>query len=239
MSRFLVCIHDATPAFARETEIMIRELGPLVGRRLAFGIVPDWHGRWPLAAHRDYCRLLQETSNELLLHGHSHRRLQGSGPVSWLTSKCDEMNGLDPAATYRLLQRAQSAFAEAFGAPAAGFVAPGWQAGHVRGEQARRAGLEYVLGFFAVTRASGGRVPLATWTWDCGRWGWLGHVGHEAGRVMTLAGKRTVSLAIHPGDLERGFWPGVLLVVRRLLDAGHLPATPRQLLQPSHAEAAF
>ena len=50
----LVCIHDAAPPFARETEAMIRDLTPLVGRRLAVGVVPDWHGQWPLA------RLLEE-----------------------------------------------------------------------------------------------------------------------------------------------------------------------------------
>ncbi len=103
MSRFLICIHDATPASARETEVMIRELAPLVGCRLAFGVGPEWHEQWPLAAHRDYCRLLQETSNELLLHGYAHRRSEGTGPVSWIASRCDEMNDLDPAATERLL----------------------------------------------------------------------------------------------------------------------------------------
>ena len=238
MSRFLICIHDASPASARETQMMIRELAPLVGRRLSFGVVPDWHGEWPLAAHRDHCAFLKESSQELLLHGYAHRRRQGWGPVSWIASGCDEMNGLDQEETHRLLHRAQSAFADAFGAPAAGFLAPGWQAGQLRGEHARRVGLAYVLGFFAVAKVAGGRVPLATWTWDCGRWGWLGHVGHEVGRAMKLAGKRTVSLALHPKDLERGFWPGILLLVRRLLDGGHVPATPGELLRSAHAEVA-
>lgn len=69
MRRFLVCIHDATPAYARETRAMIRDLTPLLGRRLCFGVVPNWYGEWPLAAHPDYCRLITEASEELLLHG--------------------------------------------------------------------------------------------------------------------------------------------------------------------------
>ena len=40
MRRFLVCIHDATPAYARETRVMIRDLAPFLGRRLSFGVVP-------------------------------------------------------------------------------------------------------------------------------------------------------------------------------------------------------
>ena len=45
---FLGCILDASPAFARETRVMIRDLAPLLGRRLSFGVVPNWHGEWPL-----------------------------------------------------------------------------------------------------------------------------------------------------------------------------------------------
>ena len=67
--RFVVCIHDATPAYERETRAMIGDLAPILGRRLSFGVVPDWHGQWHLAAHPDYCHLVQESSAELLLHG--------------------------------------------------------------------------------------------------------------------------------------------------------------------------
>ena len=60
--RFVVCIHDATPAYARETRAMIHHLAPIIGRRISFAVVPDWYGEWPLAAHRDYCRLVRESS---------------------------------------------------------------------------------------------------------------------------------------------------------------------------------
>ena len=30
MRRFLVCIHDATPAYARETRVMIQDLAPFL-----------------------------------------------------------------------------------------------------------------------------------------------------------------------------------------------------------------
>src|SRR5918994_4127444 len=104
MRPFLICIHDATPAYARETRLMIRDLAPLVGRRLSFGVVPDWHGAWPLAANPDYCRLVQEASEELLLHGYFHTPQRGSGPVTWLAGGSDELNGLDPAERRRTLQ---------------------------------------------------------------------------------------------------------------------------------------
>ena len=43
---------------------MLRDLAPLLERRLAFGVVPNWHGEWPLAVHADYCRLVQEVAQK-------------------------------------------------------------------------------------------------------------------------------------------------------------------------------
>ena len=93
MRPFLVCIHDATPAYARETRVMIRDLAPFLGRRLSFGVVPNWHGEWPLAAHPDYCRLVPEGSEELLVHGYFHQRQRGWGPTTLFVEGCDEMHG--------------------------------------------------------------------------------------------------------------------------------------------------
>ena len=184
MKSFLVCIHDATPAYARETRTIIRDLAPLVGRRISFAVVPDWHGQWPLAAHPDYCRLVHEHSSELFLHGYFHRRRRGAGPTTWLTESGDEMNGLDRDETRHALEHGQRVFIEVFGKPARAFLAPAWRLGRVRLDlQGNRLGLQYVVGFFSLASASGRNVPLATWTWDCGRWPWLGHVGHGIGSL--------------------------------------------------------
>jgi peptidoglycan/xylan/chitin deacetylase (PgdA/CDA1 family) len=235
MRPFVVCIHDATPAWARETRLMIRDLAPLVGRRLSFGVVPDWYGEWPLAAHPDYCRLVQEASEELLLHGYFHRRQRGWGITTVLTDGSDEMNGLDAEETRRTLERGQRVFARVFGESARGFLAPGWQPGRVRGVIGS-LGLEHVLGYFSLESSSGRSVPLATWTWDCGRWGWLGHLGHGIGWLLQSPDGRVPALAIHPRDLERGFWPKVLRLTEELLENGYEPSTVAALLEASDVE---
>src|SRR4051794_40628261 len=99
---------------------MLRDLAPLVGRRLSFGVVPDWCGQWPLASHPGYCRLVQEGSEELLLHGYFHRRRRGRTPLSWLVESSDEMNGLGELETQQTLERGQHVFTEVFGQPARG-----------------------------------------------------------------------------------------------------------------------
>ena len=227
---FLVCIHDVSPAHARETRTMLRDLGPLVGSCIAAGVVPDWHGAWPLAAHRDYCRVVGDATGEILLHGYSHRRRNGFGPVTLLAGACDEMNGLDAQETLHLLERGQRALEQAFGSRARGFLAPGWQRGHVRPRSGRGSGLDYSLGFFSLATPTGRGIPLATWSWDCGRARWLGHVGHGVGRFLNALDGRVPALAIHPADLHRGFWPRILRLVDELLATGHQPTIPSRLL---------
>ena len=227
---FLVCIHDATPAHDLETRVMIRDLAPLIGRSLSVGVVPDWHGQWPLAAHPDYCRLVQESADDLLLHGYFHRRQHGWGPATLLTDGSDEMNGLDRDETHHILERAQRDFTDAFGRPARGFLAPAWQSGHVRLDTANPFGLDHVLGFFSVTSESR-RIPLATWTWDSSRWSWTGHVGHGIGRLLHSLGRGVPTLAIHPRDIERGFWPAILRLTEQLLESGCEPSTVSGLLR--------
>jgi peptidoglycan/xylan/chitin deacetylase (PgdA/CDA1 family) len=233
---FLVCIHDATPAYARETREMIHGLAALLGRRLACGVVPDWHGEWPLAAHRDYCRFVQESCDELLLHGYFHLRRHGWGPATFLAEACDEMSGLDAVETRQALERGQDVFSDVFGEPAGGFLAPAWQVGHVRLDDGNAPGLNHVLGFFSLVSGGTRRIPLATFAWDCGRWGWLGHVGDGIGRMLELLDRGVPTLAIHPRDLERGYWPRILQLTEKLLEAGYEPSTPARLLETSHVE---
>ena len=236
--RLHVCIHDATPAYARETQVMIQDLAPLVGRRFSFGVVPNWHGEWPLAEHADYCRLVQESAEELLLHGYFHQRQRGRGPISVFAGNSDEMNGLDPEETRQTIERGQRVFTDAFGATARGFLAPGWQPGHVRPENLDAFRLEHVLGFFSLQSRDGRKVPLATWTWDCGRWGWLGHVGHGIGWLRRSLDRGVPILAIHPRDLERGFWPTILQLTEELLESGYQPSTLAGLVEATDAEVA-
>ena len=231
MRPFLVCVHDATPAYAREIQAMLRDLAPLIGRRLSLGVVPNWNRQWHLTGHPEYCRLIRENAEELLLHGYFHRRQRGWGPATWLAEGSDEMNGLDVQETRSIIERGQRVLAEVFGEPARGFLAPAWQPGHVRARNAETLGdIEHVLGFFSLQSRAGRRIQLATWSWDCGRWRWLGHVGHGIGRLSYFLDRGVPTLAIHPRDLDRGFWQRILRLIRKLLDSGYEPSTPGRLL---------
>src|SRR5262245_47565719 len=122
MPPFLVCVHDATPAFARETWRIIRDLSPRLEHRFALGVVPNWHGEWPLDKHGDFCRMVRGAADELMLHGFFHHRPRGAGPVTLLAGRCDEMNGLSLEETERTIDEGQRVFAAVFGEPARGFL---------------------------------------------------------------------------------------------------------------------
>ena len=92
-------------------------------------------------------------------------------------------------------------------------------------------GLDHVLGYFALESSAGRTVPLATWTWDCGRWSWLGYIGHGIGWLSQSLSLGVPVLAIHPRDLERGFWPKILRLTSELLDTGYEPSTVAGLLE--------
>ena len=93
--------------------------------------------------------------------------------------------------------------------------------------------MDHVLGFFSLESRAGRKVCLATSTWDCGRWGGLGHVGHGIGWLLRSLERGVPTLAIHPRDLQRGFWPKILRLTRELLEAGYEPSTSADLLQAS------
>ena len=87
--------------------------------------------------------------------------------------------------------------------------------------------------FFSLESRDGRKVHVATWSWDCGRWGWLGHLGQGIGWLSQSLDHRVPTLAIHPRDLERGFWPSILRLTQKLLETGYEPSTPAGLLERS------
>jgi hypothetical protein len=148
------------------------------------------------------------------------------------------MNGLDREQTRRTLERGQRVFVEAFGERARGFLAPAWQTGQVRVPAINAVGLDHVVGFFSLESCASRKVPLATWAWDCGRWRWLGHLGHAVGWLSQSLARGVPTLAIHPRDIERGFWPTIVRLTRKLVDAGYEPSTVAALLESEPARRA-
>jgi len=58
-------------------------------------------------------------------------------------------------------------------------------------------------------------------------------VGHGLGYLSQSFDRRVPVLAIHPRDLERGFWPAILRLATELVEAGYEPTTAAGLIEAS------
>jgi predicted deacetylase len=135
--RALLALHDVTPAF--ETEIRLA-LGLLRQWRLpppALAVVPDYHGRWPLANHPDFCAYLANAGSEVLLHGYDHRAPGGvwpEGRVERLKARLvgveAEFHTLPFGRAVERVERGCDEVERALGTRPEGFVAPGWLEHH-------------------------------------------------------------------------------------------------------------
>jgi hypothetical protein len=64
-------------------------------------------------------------------------------------------------------------------------------------------------------------------------------VGHGIGWLLQSLGGRVPVLAIHPRDLELGFWPRILELTEALVERGYEPSTLTTLIEARDAEIAL
>lgn len=77
-----VSIHDVSPLFEREIDLAL-EVTRAAGVRPALLVVPDYHGRAPLAEHPRFVerlQALQQDGHEIYLHGYYHRARRWDDP---------------------------------------------------------------------------------------------------------------------------------------------------------------
>lgn len=236
----LVVIHDFSPQFVPELNRIVEAMQGVVGNRLAAAVVPRWHGMSSITSDRSidrHYRDLLGAVEERLLHGWTHRSQSRFTPVSILTGNADELRGLSRATILEHLRCGQAEFAELTGEQAVGLIPPAWQLPICATDL---ASMGFVMRFRTMEscRKADCRVPLATWSWDWGRLGFISRGGELVGRWLKYRNRSAVPcIAIHPADVRRGLLPCIVRLVRQLVDAGHDSTTPGALM--SQAVAVF
>lgn len=224
---FHIAVHDVAPVWATEIDEIFGALGPLVGARVAAGLVPCWHGE-PLRAGDD--ALVGGRAEELLLHGWEHRRAGGRGPISLLTVGADEFSGLARAEARRRLERGRDLLETVFARPIDGFLPPAYQFGAVDPALLAEIGFRYRVGWARAADVRGTSVRLATRSWDVSPVAALSALGAGAGRLAEMRRNTVPAIVIHPLDVRRGLLPRAVTTVRSMLDRGRRPALVRELL---------
>ena len=227
---FVVCVHDAAPAFRRELDEIVARLAELVGRTLCLAVVPSWQGRWPLTRDRGFCDWAQAAAGELLLHGYTHATSQPKRLWSRIVGGANEFAGLPASDAHARVAQGQAIARAVFGEELPGFVAPAWHMGALDHARLRGSGVRYTVGIARLTDGEGRRVPLATWSWDAGPIRTLGAAGELIGRMAALRAHAVPCVVLHPADVRRGYLPRALARVRSLLARGRQPALFRDVV---------
>jgi predicted deacetylase len=207
----LVSIHDVTPALAPRVEALWA-LAQRHGVTPALLVVPNWHGRWPLAEYPEFVRWVRARADdgaEIFLHGERHDEvgLPRSIGDSWRafnkTAREGEFLTLDGPAARERIDRGLALF-EQLGLRPIGFVPPAWLARDACYDVLAQAGLRFAENDGAVVK-----LPTQTWIRSpVVRWSGRTPFRARASAVVADARWRlqrqadVVRIAFHPSDLD-------------------------------------
>lgn len=225
----LVVVHDFSSVFLQELTHITQVLQRLVGRCMTAAIVPRWHGHCGCRTQSAYTDLLP-CYDEHMLHGWTHHSGSYWRPLSLMTGSADEFRGMSPQRIAARLENAHQDFHELTGGRARGLLPPAWQL-PVSANQLY--GFEYVMRYGSLQSCDrvSKTLPLATYSWDWGRLGWLGYGGELLGDWSARGRQEAaVCIAIHPIDVARGYFARAVQRIENLLDRGVRASTPAELL---------
>ena len=212
---FIVCIHDACPQSSHLIIRIINNITPLVENIMTVAVIPQSYGIPWRCEDQDLICELRERTTEILLHGLTHRRVGNCSPFSFLIEKADELVGLSVSETETLLKKGQHIMKNMFGSPAKGFVPPGWQFGKVTKTVLGKHNIDFAISLHYIIDTSGHRIPLATW--------FSGYVGEIVGYTLCMRKDVVPCIVLHPKDVQRGFLPRGLRLIRSFIEQGYCP----------------
>jgi hypothetical protein len=218
-----IVLHDVAEVNAAACLPLMDALTARLGSAWSVAVTVCWHGH-PVAAEDAVTRAIRSSGVEVLVHGWLHHN-PARTPLAWLTKGSDEFSGLTRDAAIRRGRWAREALETVIDKPVWGFVPPAWQWGRLDRAALAEAGYRFGVGWSSWSWVDGRRWALATYSWDGGRWRWLGRVLEQAGQVRAwLTPGAVPCVVLHPVDLVRGFLPAALRVIEALLARGHRPA---------------
>lgn len=206
--RLLASIHDVSPRFEREIDMLAERFDRQLGAaRFAMLVVPDHWDTAPIAADKAFQARLRgwaDAGVEMFLHGWRHRDDAPAGfKARHMTAGEGEFLALDEAEATRRLVAGRAVVEDAIGRPVAGFIAPAWLYGPGAMAAIKAQGFALAEDHLKVWRPSDGKVlargPVITWASRSRPR--IASSLFFAGLARTgLQPVQTVRIAVHPGD---------------------------------------
>jgi uncharacterized protein len=211
--RLIASIHDVSPKFSREIDILCERLSRhLGGLHLAMLVVPNHWGSAPIASDAAFQRRLRdwaESGVEIFVHGWEHRDTSAhSGAMTGLKAKHmtageGEFLGLDHAAALARMSQGKALIEDIIGKPTTGFIAPAWLYGPGSLAALSEAGFvmaeDHMKVWHPATGAVFARGPVITWA-SRSKARIASSLGFAALARHMLRPLATIRIAVHPGD---------------------------------------
>jgi predicted deacetylase len=135
-NRFLLAsVHDVSPRFESEVDLLIDRMRPYVGERMALLVVPNHWGEAPIVRGSPFASRLRcwaDGGAEVFLHGFFHRDDSDHPSASarlrarFMTAGEGEFLGLSREDAAARVAEGRSLLEDVIGRPIDGFVAPAW-----------------------------------------------------------------------------------------------------------------
>lgn len=212
--KLLASIHDVSPRFDAEIEVLADHLSSLLeGPRFAMLVVPDHWGQAPLAGNTGFqgkLRRWSESGIEMFVHGWFHKdatehRGFAAFKARHMTAREGEFLGLSYEDARRRMLRGKDLLEDIIGRPAAGFIAPAWLYGAGARTALAECGFSLAEDHWRVWSPSDettrSRSPVITWaSRSPARIAASVTFAKVAPRL--LGRMQTVRVAVHPGDVH-------------------------------------
>ena len=212
--RLLVSLHDVTPAHNGRLEQAERLLTDLGVSRVAYFLVPDFHGRHPIAddaAFRTWCTRARPFEVDWVLHGYYHHEgtaPRGGGAGAWLKRRTmtggeGEFLTLGAEAQHERLRHGLATL-HACGVRTNAFVPPAWLSNDALPAALLATGLTYTEDHWHVIDVRRGRrrlAPAISWATRTT----LRRIGSRVvcpALASVTSPLSAVRVAIHPHDLD-------------------------------------
>jgi predicted deacetylase len=210
--RVLVSIHDVSPRFETQVDLLYHRLEAAIGTpRLAMLVVPDFWNEAPLSRspYRQKLRAWSDRGVEIFLHGWSHRDnnthpgIPNRLKARFLSAREAEFLDLAPDEASARLRKGRDIVEDAIGRRVTGFVAPCWLYGEGALQALRDEGFSLAEDHWRIWNPSTGaclaRSPVITWA-SRSRQRVISSLAFARIAPRIASGFQTLRLAVHPGD---------------------------------------
>ena len=177
MKRLLLSIHDVSPRFEAEIDLLLERVSRHVElRNLAMLIVPDYWGRHPLEANSPFAARVRSWADagvSMFAHGWFHKDMAAHDGIiarakaRHMTASEGEFLGLDEATAIQRMTDARDLIQQIAGQPVTGFIAPAWLYGGPAHAALGKLGFALAEDHLKVWHPRSGHVlargPVITW----------------------------------------------------------------------------